>query len=89
MPRIKIEISIDDGLLHEVDDYCERNYLSRSALISQSLNPIINQDKMIDSLKNVAIAVRTCAEKGEKIDEETKREIETFETLCKIYRMQG
>lgn len=85
MAKVKVQISIEEDLLRQVEDYCDRNYTNRSMLISQSLVQVLNQQKMIDSLANVSIAVRTCAEKGGKMDEETVREIETFETLCKIF----
>lgn len=85
MSKIKVQITIEDELLREVDDYCDRNYMNRSCMISQALVQILNQQKMIDALSNVSIAVRTCAEKGGQLDDDTKRDIETFETLCKIY----
>ena len=39
---------------------------------------------MIDSMANLAIALKNVTENGE-IDDETRREMERFETLCKLF----
>lgn len=85
MAKAKIQITMDEDLLTEVDNYCDKNYMNRSWLISQALVQIINQQKMVDAISNISIAIRTCAEKGGQLDDKTKREMESFETLCKMY----
>ena len=47
MSKVKINITIDENLLNEVDDYCDKNYLNRSSMISTSLVQVINQQKVI------------------------------------------
>ena len=84
MPKIKINITIDENLLNDVDDYCDRNYLNRSALFSQSVLKTINEQKVIDSIKDVSSAVKTAVIKG-AIDEDTQKKLEAFEALSSIY----
>ena len=83
MSKAKIQITIDEELLNEVDNYCDKNYMNRSWLISHSLVQILNQQRVIDSLSNISIAVRKAAESG-SIDENTKKELEQFEALCRL-----
>lgn len=83
MAKAKLQITMDEELLEAVDDYCDKNYMNRSWLISQALVQILNQQKMIDSIVNISVALKNVSEKGE-IDENTKREMEQFETLCKM-----
>lgn len=84
MAKAKLQITMDADLLHDVDEYCDKNYMNRSWLISQSLIQVINQQKMIDSIVNISVALKNVSEKG-KIDENTRKEMETFETMCKMY----
>lgn len=84
MARTKLQITMDEDLLKDLDNYCEVNYMNRSWAIQQGVIQLVNQQKIIDSMYNVSIAVRRASENG-TIDEETKKEIETFETLTKLY----
>jgi metal-responsive CopG/Arc/MetJ family transcriptional regulator len=84
MAKEKVQITMETDLLKEVDDYCERNYLNRSWMVSQACLQVINQQKMVDALTNVSIAMRTISDNG-TLDDETRKELETFETMCKMY----
>lgn len=83
MAKIKVQISLEEELLNMVDDYCDKNYMNRSWLVSQSLVQVLNQQKMIDSLANLSIAIKNCSVNG-VMDEQTRKEIEAFELLCKM-----
>ncbi len=84
MSKIKLQITMEEELLNDLDNYCDKNYMNRSFAISQAVIQVLNGQKIIDSIFNLSKAVRMAAEKGE-MDEETKREIESFETLVKMY----
>lgn len=84
MAKAKLQITMDEELLNAVDEYCDKNFMNRSWLISQSLVQVINQQKMIDSIVNISVAMKNVSEKGE-IDENTRKEMETFETMCKMF----
>lgn len=83
MSKVKINVSIDDELLKEVDDYCDRMYLNRSYLICQQLQQVINMQKIVNSISDLSFALRKAAEAG-NIDEETERKMKEFETVAKI-----
>lgn len=84
MAKAKLQITMDEELLKAVDDYCDKNYMNRSWLISQSLVQVINQQRMLDAITNISIALKNVSEKGE-LDAETRKEMETFETMCKMF----
>lgn len=84
MAKEKVQITMDSNLLRDVDDYCERNYLNRSWMISQACLQVVNQQKMVDAISNVSIALRNISDNG-TVDDETRKELETFETMCKMY----
>lgn len=84
MAKVKVQITLEDELLNAVDEYCDRNYMNRSWLISQSLVQTINQQKLIDSFANLSIAIKNCTDNRE-FDEKTLRDIQNFEVLCKSF----
>lgn len=84
MAKVKVQISIDNGILNELDDYCEKNYLNRSIAITQAVNTMIVQQKMIDAISNVSVALKKAAETG-TLNDETKKEMESFEALSKLF----
>lgn len=87
MSKVKINVSIDDDLLKEVDDYCDKMYLNRSYLISQQLTQVINMQKIVNSISDLSFALRKAAESG-SIDEETERKMKEFEAVAKILMPQ-
>lgn len=84
MSKVKVQITLEEDLLNQVDDYCDKNYMNRSWLISQSLVEVLNKQKMIDAIANISVSIRQVTESG-NIDDDTRREFEKFEALCKIF----
>ena len=82
MAKVKVQISMESGLLDELNDYCDKNYINRS-LASQAVVAMVNQQRMVDAICDVSVALKVAAEKG-SIDDETKKSIETFEALSKL-----
>lgn len=84
MAKTKVQITMDDDLLQSVDDYCDKNYMNRSWMISQAVIQLVNQQKMFDAISNISFALKKAIEQG-SIDDETKKDMESFESLCKIF----
>ena len=85
MAKTKVQITIDEELLREVDDYCDKNYMNRSWLVSQSVTAMINQQKLIDSISNLSMAFRVAVENGNAVDDDTLRQVEQFQNLAKLF----
>lgn len=83
MSKVKINVSIEDDLLKEVDDYCERMFVNRSYLISQQLQQVINMNKIVNSISDLSFALKKAAEVG-TIDYETEKKIKEFESVAKL-----
>lgn len=84
MAKSKLQITMDSDLLADVDSYCESNHMNRSWMISQAVQQLVNQQKMVDSITNVSLALKKAAETG-SIDDETRKQIEAFEVLSKMF----
>lgn len=84
MAKEKVQITMDSDLLNEVDQYCDRNYMNRSWMISQACLAVVNQQKMIDAISSLSVTLRTAVEQG-NIDDETRKEIESFEALSRLF----
>lgn len=84
MAKEKVQITMDSDLLNEVDQYCDRNYMNRSWMISQACLAVVNQQKMIDAISSLSVTLRTAVEQGH-IDDETRKEIESFEALSRLF----
>ncbi len=84
MSKVKVQITLEEELLDQVDNYCDKNYMNRSWLISQALVKVLNEQKVIDSLADISVSIKTVTESGE-LDDETRREFEKFEALCKMF----
>lgn len=80
---MKIQMSLNDDLVKRVDKFAKENYLSRSAVVSISLNQYLNANEMTTAIREMALSMRKIADTGE-IDEETKKQLEDFERLSRI-----
>lgn len=83
----KVQISIDDKLLERIDNYADENYISRSGLISMGMSEYLTSKETMLLVKNLGLAVQKIADQG-IVDDDTMREIEDFERLCKIISRQ-
>jgi len=79
-----LQITMEDGLLSDLDSYCDEKFMNRSAVISQAVLEVINRQKMFDSISALAVSLRGAVESG-NIDDETKKQIESFEALSRLF----
>lgn len=84
MAKVKLQITMDEDLLADVDDYCDKNYMNRSWLITQAVNQVINQQKVVDALCDISIAIKKVSDTG-VLDEETEKQLADFETVVKMF----
>jgi len=84
MAKTKVMITIDDELLREVDDYCDQNYINRSAFFNQSVSEKVNTQKVVNALSDLATAMKVAAEKGFE-DDNFKDKYNTFMAISKVF----
>lgn len=80
----KLQITMDSELLKAVDDYCDKNFMNRSWMISNACLQVVNTQKMIDSISMISIALQKCAELG-TVDEDTRKLMQDFEVLSRMF----
>lgn len=77
----KVNISINDELLERADSFCEKNYLSRSGLISLSLSQYLIAQEVNNLLRNMTISMQKIADNG-TVDEETMEQLKEMQIIC-------
>ena len=70
-------------LLKRIDNYSDRNYLSRSGLITLACSQYLNQAEVVTAVKDMALCMRKIADAG-TVDEETQKQLEDFERLAQL-----
>lgn len=81
---MKVNVSLDDELMARIDRYADENYMSRSGLITLACTQYLNQFDIINAWKEVAVCMRTIADKG-TVDHETMEQLEDFERLARLF----
>lgn len=79
----KINVSLDDKLLERIDTFADDNYMSRSGLISFACTQFINSNELMALIKEMAFNIRKIAD-TQKVDEETLKQLESFEIMAKM-----
>lgn len=82
--KTKLQITMDEELLNEMDAYCDSHYMNRSWMISQAVLQIVNQQKLIDSISNLSLAMKKAAESG-SVNEDLKKQYSDFESLSRLF----
>ena len=80
---MKVQISVNDNLLERMDDFAKKNYLTRSGLISMATAQYLNQTEVMLAIKNMSLSLRKIADNN-VVDEDTLRQFEDFERMCKM-----
>ena len=80
---MKVTISLDDELMSRIDCYADEMFMKRTGVISLACVQYLNAYEGIKAIKDMALAMRKIADKGE-VDEETRQQLEDFERAAKM-----
>lgn len=80
---MKVQLSIDDDLMRQVDDFADENYMNRSWLFTLAVSQYINQNAAFKAIQDMSFSLRKIADNG-KVDAETMRELEDFGRFAKM-----
>lgn len=69
--------------MKRIDDYADRNYMSRSGLMALACTQYLNTNEMILAVKDMALSMRKIADTG-VVDHETMEQLEDFERFSKM-----
>lgn len=79
---MKLNVSLNDELVEKIDNYADKNYMTRSGFIAFATNQYLNQVEIMNVMKEMNVALKKISEINE-IDEESKKTLEMFEKLVK------
>lgn len=80
----KFQVSMDDELFRRIEDYADRNYITRSGAIALACNQLVMADDMRQAICDMAVSMARIAESNE-IDEQAKEDLKAFHTLAKMF----
>lgn len=80
---MKVTITLDNELMNRVDDYAEKNYMSRSGFLSLCATQYLNNAQAVEAVKTLALTMSKIADSN-KVDEETKKELDDFTRLANM-----
>lgn len=80
---MKVGITLDDDLLRRLDEYADRNYMSRSGFITYVVTQFLNSQEIVFAMKDLSATISKIADKGE-LDHESIEQLEDFERLVKL-----
>ena len=83
MAKVKLNITSDEDLLKQLDEYAEDNYTSKSAVVTQGVTQILMADKVAKSLSEIAVMMKVIADKGE-LDPDGMRKLQEFSALASL-----
>lgn len=66
----KVNISINDELLAEIDAYADENYTSRSGLIQMGMAEFIKSKQLAHAIQSMSVSLAKIASTGVCTDEE-------------------
>lgn len=80
---MKVGITMNDDLMHRIDEYCANNYLSRSGFLSLAANTYLNNELAIKAVFDLSVSMRQIADSN-KINDEDVRKIEKIVATYKV-----
>lgn len=80
----KINISMNDALLAEMESLAKQNYTTRSGIISMACANYVQQQRMSEGIVTAAKAMQRIAETGVMSDTD-KAELESFAKIAELY----
>lgn len=81
--NVKFNISADENLIARADAYAEKNYMTRSGLVSLALTQYLNQNDIVQAVNDIAISMRKIADNKELTEDEINN-LKNFETVAKM-----
>lgn len=87
MANTKMTVSLDEKFLALVDEYADKNFMTRSGLVQLALNQFFQQQQIVDSWNRIADLMEQVAEKNE-VTPEVKKELDDFERLARLFKQR-
>lgn len=81
---MKLSMNMNDDLVKKLDEFAKKKYLSRSSVIVMACTKYLNEAELVSNIKDISLSIRKIADSN-TIDEESKRKLEEFESIAKMF----
>lgn len=82
---MRMMISMDDDLVQKVDDFADRNYSTRSGVITRAVAQLLAQDECSTALTKLALSMERIANNNNVVDEQSKKDLEELKALASLF----
>lgn len=83
---VKVNMNMNDELLSRVDAFAKKNYMTRSAVITFSINQFLATQETREYFQTMLQLMREFALRG-SLNDEQKQILEQVEKICSLYEV--
>lgn len=81
---MRVNMNMPENLVARLDEYAQENYMARSAVMCQACDQFLTAQEAKRLFKQMTLLLKKITDK-ETIDEETKKQLDELETICKLF----
>lgn len=89
MAQYKVNLTFPPELMREIDEYCKRNYLTRSGFVQLASITFLNADKTKKALAELTAIVRRMADEQSKNGGVSDSDMQQLADVEKILKMMN
>ena len=81
MAKVKVNVTIDEGLLERIDEYAEDNFITRSGLVQLAMSQFLTANEATNALVEISLSLKKIAQSG-SFSEDDLRQLQGLEQLA-------
>lgn len=81
MAKVKVNVTIDEGLLERIDEYAEDNFITRSGLVQLAMSQFLTANEATKALVEISLSLKKIAQSG-SFSEADLRQLQGLEQLA-------
>ena len=81
---MRVNMNMPENLVARLDEYAKENYSSRSSVMCQACDQFLTAQEAKKMFNQMTLLLKKITD-TETIDEETKKQLDEFERICKMF----
>lgn len=81
---MRVNMNMPENLVARLDEYAKENYSSRSSVMCQACAQFLTAQEAKKMFNQMTLLLKKITD-TETIDEETKKQLDEFESICKMF----
>lgn len=81
MAKVKVNVTIDEGLLERIDEYAEDNFITRSGFVQLAMSQFLTANEATKALVEISLSLKKIAQSG-SFSEDDLRQLQGLEQLA-------